>query len=384
MGTTVGGVIGAVIGFVVTLGNPAGAQIGFMIGAAIGGAIKPNQVQGPKLADTPIQTSREGIPIPIGWGIIHTRGNIIQINPLQEVETTESQGKGGGTEVTSTEYYRTFAIGICRGIDGPISGIRRIWENDKLVYDARAHALFEYPVPGSGGTLREILDNIALAVRLGIAPPTWFNAWMWQNVDPSTLTITPKEAALFAAQLMVYYGTEDQLPDPELEAHWGADWTPAFKGLAYAVWNNYNLTKFGAAIPNYRFEVLVNGNGIITSRVYPLEAIDQLKIGCSAPFGEMRTVPFDQVDQIVTLQSIVRNDVLITGSSPPDQVDQIVTLQGIVRYDTLIAGSVDPDQVDQIVTLEDITRLNALVKQIVPPEGLQIDCSAPTGSMTPV
>lgn len=373
------GIAGAVIGFYI--GGPGGAQIGFIVGSTIGGVLFPEEIPGPRLNDIPIQTSRDGIPIPIGWGIIHTRGNIIQLNPLREEIREESAGKGGGATITSTHYFRTFAVGVCRSIDGPIAGIRRIWENDKLVYDARAHALYEYPNLFGWDEPGKDWDPLLVFLQ---QPPPWFNAWMWQDVDPATLKITPEEAARYAAQLMVYYGDEAQLPDSELEAHWGTDWTPAFKGLSYIVWNNYDLTNFGASIPQYRFEVLVNGTGIITSRVYPLEVIDQIKLGCSAPFGSMSPVPITLVDEHFDLINVSMRSALRTQDVDRVDVDENFDLLNVTLRQVLRTHDVGGDQVDENFGLLNIDLRPALVTQTVPPEGLQIGISAPTGSMTAV
>jgi hypothetical protein len=232
-----GGVIGAYFG------GAVGAQIGFAIGSGVGALIDPEQIQGPKLGEVPMQTGRDGVPIPVGWGTIHTAGNIIQKNPVVEVEVEEDAGgKGGGTTVVNTRRYRTFAIGMARSIHGPITEVRRIWENDKLVYDVRD--------------------------------------------DPA---IPAADTAAYAASITIYLGDDAQLPDPELEAHWGVGQTPAFRGVAYCVWNNYDITDFGSTIPQMRFEIQVDRDVdlVSTSKPYPLEAEDRIQVGISAPTGSM-------------------------------------------------------------------------------------------------
>ena len=197
------GVVGAGVGF--AIGGPTGAQIGYAIGSAVGTLVDPPYVDGPKLGDAAVQTSRDGIPIPIVWGIQHAVGNIVQINPIVE-STKKSGGKKGG--VKETIRKRTFAIGIARSIDGPIGGLVRVWENNKLVYDVR------------GGTTFPSADNTA-----------------------------------FEGATTLYLGTETQLPDSELESHTGVDNTPAYRALAYIVFNNKDITNFGSSIPSYRFEI---------------------------------------------------------------------------------------------------------------------------------
>jgi hypothetical protein len=201
MARTVLPLVGAAVGFWV--GGPTGAQIGFAAGSIIGGAVDPVKIQGPRLGETGAQTSAEGAPRAIIYGTISCTGNVIAAGPLvlQEVETSEGKGSG---PVTSTEHgYRTYAIRIC---EGPVGGILRIWEDDKLVYDIRT---------GSG----------MLA-----------------------------ESARWIAGCTIYLGTEDQLPDPNLETEINSD-MPAYRGTCYMVFSQRDLTDRRGSIPQYRFEV---------------------------------------------------------------------------------------------------------------------------------
>ena len=202
------GIVGAAIGG--AFGGPMGAQIGFAVGSAIGGLIDPPQFDGPKLGDAPIQTSRDGIPIPIGWGIFHVHGNLMAMNPFVDIPV-KSGGKKTGT-VAEERRTRTFAIGIGRGRTGPIDGILRVWENNKLVYDARPAA-----------------------------------------------TLPAADSAAFLTEVTIYLGDEAQLPDPELESNFGVGTTPSYRGLPYIVFNNKDITDFGSSIPSYRFEVWSTG-----------------------------------------------------------------------------------------------------------------------------
>lgn len=218
------GIAGAVVGGI--FGGPQGAMIGYTVGSAIGGIIDPPHFDGPKLADASVQTSRDGVPIPIVWGQHHVSGNIIQVNPIIETTKKVRTGKGGST-TTETTRTRTFAIGIGRGPTGPITGLLRVWENNKLIYDVR------------GVSQLSAADNAA-----------------------------------FEASTNIYLGTEDQLPDPELEVHTGVGNTPAYRGLAYIVRPNYDITNFGSSIPQYRFEILA-GTG---AAVGPCSEIEDLAI----------------------------------------------------------------------------------------------------------
>jgi hypothetical protein len=51
-----------------------------------------------------------------------------------------------------------------------------------------------------------------------------------------------------------YYGTDNQMPDPLLEAWYDED-APAFRGLAYVMIQEFDITQFGNKIPNFTFEI---------------------------------------------------------------------------------------------------------------------------------
>lgn len=181
-------------------GNP---QLGFMIGSLIGNAVDPERIKGPSIGEGQTQTSREGVYRPIVLGIGCVAGNIINRGPEIIRIQKDRQGKGGPV-IESERRYRTFAIRIC---EGPVSGILRIWENETLVYDAR---------PGS---------------------------------------IIPDETVQFGGKFQFYNGSETQLPDPSLEAYLGSGNVNAYRGSAYIVFPNYDLTEMRDMIPQYRFEI---------------------------------------------------------------------------------------------------------------------------------
>ena len=65
-----------------------------------------------------------------------------------------------------------------------------------------------------------------------------------QEIDPSEI------------EMRFHGGTEDQLPDPLIEAKQGAGNTPAYRGLAYVVFEHLPLDDFGNRIPLLQFEVV--------------------------------------------------------------------------------------------------------------------------------
>jgi len=287
-----GGIIGSYFG-------PVGAQIGFAIGSAIGGMVDPEKIPGPKLGDIPFQTGRDGVPIPVGWGVCHTAGNIIQKNAIQEIEKEEKGGKGGGPVIITTHYYRTFAIGIMRSIDGPIAGILRIWENDKLVYDTR-----------------------------------------------ETPAIAAADTSAFAAGIRIYYGDDAQTPDPDLEAEWGVGNCPYYRGMPYIVFVDKDLTDFAGAIPQYRFEIQTAGNGTITSRPYAIEQIDGLTGTFALADTRPMDVPLDAFDVTFAVTSIVLDQPLVTYSMDVEGFDNGFTLVDVALDPRLVTYELDTDAFD--------------------------------------
>ncbi len=54
----------------------------------------------------------------------------------------------------------------------------------------------------------------------------------------------------------VHPGTEDQLPDPFIEALEGPGQSPAYRGVAYVVFEDLPLDSFGNRLPQLSFEVI--------------------------------------------------------------------------------------------------------------------------------
>jgi hypothetical protein len=190
-----GGVVGAFFGM---------PQLGFAIGSVVGAVIDPGTTQGPKLGELAVQRSNEGMPRAIIYGTATCTGYILDFGP--PIKTTETvTGEKGAPKSEQEVVYRNYAIAIC---EGPILGVLRVWENDKLVYDVR---------PGS----------LMLA-----------------------------ESEKWKQNKVFYAGSEDQLPDVFLELNVsGAGETPAYRGTAYMVVGLEDLTNSVGAIPQYRYEV---------------------------------------------------------------------------------------------------------------------------------
>jgi hypothetical protein len=201
--TVAGYAIGAAIGG--PMGSAAlGGAIGGMLGAYLGAQFLPDVTQrGPRMEDRRVQISSYGAPIPRVWGAVRLAGNVIWAADLEEVETeTEVGGKGGPSQtVVNYSYYATFAVLLSFG---QLLGIRKIWADAALIYD---------------GTLESTGDQF---------------------------------------DFVFYGGTEDQLPDPTMEAALGVGKVPAYRGYSYIVFNRFPLERFGNRIPSFTFEVVAD------------------------------------------------------------------------------------------------------------------------------
>jgi len=244
-GGVLGGITGAIVGWVASGGNPLGALYGFQVGAAIGGYLRPPTMQGARLGELAIQTSRDGVPRPIVFGISgRFAGNVIASTPAEIVEEEESVGKGGQT--ASVEHaYRTYAIRIC---EGPITAVLRVWRNKKLVYDITGNSLDVYQSEENS------------------------NNAQWQ------------------AQCKFYLGGYSQMPDPVMQAAFGIENVHGYRGTAYMVMEREDLTQLGGAIPQYHFEVERTEGFTATSHPYGSETSDYLEIGLASPNAYLESV----------------------------------------------------------------------------------------------
>jgi len=206
------GVAGGAIGSLIP---GVGTAIGWAIGSALGGLIfraKGPQVEGPRLEDLTVQTSVYGQPIPRYWGTYRAAGNLIWTDGITETSHEEKQGGKGGPSATYTTYTYSASFAVAFGA-GPIAAIRRLWADGKLLYDVS------------------------------------------DDADIETVMATQAAAEAFR----FYAGSESQERDPLIEAIEGADATPAYRGLAYVVFEGLQLGDFGNRVPNITAEILAAG-----------------------------------------------------------------------------------------------------------------------------
>lgn len=198
-----------------TIGTYLGGPIGGQIGAAIGSYIDneflfPIKQEGPRLDDLSVTAATYGKAIPLIYGPENRlAGNVIWSDGLTEHKTKRKVSGKGGPSQKITEYSYTSSFAVLLG-EGVIVGIRKIWANNKVIFDS------ETPLSGP-------------------------------HIDPST-------GGLWSS-LRVYPGNHTQLPDPTIEAQLGDD-TPAYRGSAYVVFEHLQLADFGNRLPNLEFLVV--------------------------------------------------------------------------------------------------------------------------------
>jgi hypothetical protein len=204
---TVGAALGPSLfgaGFSIFGATITGAEIGGAVGAFLGSeidaALTPGRHiarKGPRLSDINVQASTEGAPIPRAYGRARAAGQLLWATRFKETVTTTTTGGGkgvGGPSVTETDYSYSlsFAVGLC---EGTITKIGRVWADGNLI------------------------DLSQYTTRL-------------------------------------YTGDETQAPDPLIEEIEGAGNTPAYRGLAYIVFEDLPLANFGNRIPQLQFEII--------------------------------------------------------------------------------------------------------------------------------
>ncbi|MGH6770162.1 MAG: baseplate multidomain protein megatron, partial [Xanthobacteraceae bacterium] len=175
-------------------GRIAGAVAGNVIDHALFGPDK-RHVEGPRLADLDVMASTEGAPIPRIYGHARLAGQVIWATDLEELVSTRNEdgGKGGGAGSTTTTTYTYFANFAVALCEGPVARVKRIWADGKL------------------------LDLTGLDVRM-------------------------------------HKGSATQAADALIVAKEGE--APAYRGVAYVVFERLPLEKFGNRIPQLSFEVV--------------------------------------------------------------------------------------------------------------------------------
>ncbi|WP_439560503.1 baseplate multidomain protein megatron [Roseinatronobacter sp.] len=197
IGSGFGGAVFGLSGMVI--GRAVGATVGRMIDQRLmGGAGGGSQiVESGRMDRLRLTGASDGTPVAQVWGRVRLGGQVIWASDFVERRRTSGGGGGGGKTppqptVRSYSYSVSLAVALC---EGPVLGVGRIWADG-------------------------------------------------QEITPADLN------------LRIYTGTEDQLPDPLIDAVQGAGHAPAYRGIAYVVIEDLALGAYGNRVPQLSFEVI--------------------------------------------------------------------------------------------------------------------------------
>jgi hypothetical protein len=204
MATVVLSYAGAALGTLV--GGPLGGVIGRAVGGLAGNVLdqrlfgQKRKSEGPRLNDLRVMASEEGAAIPAVWGRMRVSGQVIWATNLEEVVSTETQkASSKGGPKSSTTAYSYFGNFAVGLCEGVIDGIGRVWADGKVI------------------------DIGSYTTRL-------------------------------------YMGTESQAADSLISSVEAV--APAYRGLAYIVFERLPLAKFGNRLPQLSFEIFRRGSSL--------------------------------------------------------------------------------------------------------------------------
>ena len=223
--------------------------------------------EGPRIMDLSAPKSSYGQMIPKIIGNCLVGGNVIWAQPKREVK--RKAGKGTGNKgATTYAYFGDFAVAICQG---PIIGISRIWLNEKIVYDYTYNPTAIYPTQNNPPPNPNNGDKYTVGTKpTGLWSGHEFEVAEWQSgrwyFYPAGST-SRAASNRFARYIRIYNGTDSQQPDPLIQAREGVGRTPAFRGLAYIVFEGLPLSDepgslfdFGGNFPRVKVEVVTKGS----------------------------------------------------------------------------------------------------------------------------
>ncbi len=190
-GSSIGG---SVLGLsAMALGRAVGATLGSVIDQRLLGAGSA-PVETGRIDRLRIMGSSEGAGLARCYGRVRLAGQLIWSSRFSEaVSREQAGGKGGRGGQTVKRYSYSISIAVALS-EGEVYRIGRIWADGQPVAQAGLN---------------------------------------WR----------------------LHTGSEDQLPDPLIAAIEGAEATPAYRGTAYVVIEDLDLTPYGNRIPQFNFEV---------------------------------------------------------------------------------------------------------------------------------
>ncbi|PXW78145.1 putative tail protein [Blastomonas natatoria] len=200
------------------VGGPLGGALGALLGRTVDQTLlfRPRDREGPRLVDLAVQSSQYGSAFAHVHGRARIAGTVIWATDLKERRIREGGGKGRpGT--TRYSYSVSFAVALSAR---PIASVGRIWAEGNLLR-------------GADGVFTSETD------------------------------------------FRLHDGHGDQSVDPLIAAAEGVGQCPAYRGLAYAVFEDMALEEFGNRIPSLTFEVIGTDGEVQLNRLMA-ELVDAL------------------------------------------------------------------------------------------------------------
>jgi len=180
------------------------------------------------------------LPATDNKGGIKTAGTVIWCKEPRKVVTKEKKGGKGAPKQTveTITYYTDLAVLVARGRQR----LKKVWANADLIVDLDA----------------------ATGKPTGVLDPNAVSATVYSTTVPPKLTDPRSPFILRVAGLLLlasiaggggssmrwYPGDYEQLPDPLIEADVGVGNAPAYRGWAYLVIENFNISKYGG-VPTF-------------------------------------------------------------------------------------------------------------------------------------
>lgn len=254
-----------------------------MFGASVGMSLlfKGKQKPQGKLNDLRVSSASYGRGIPNIWGTIRVTGNIFWSTDFREKKVyvtskgkTKSGGKGEkkakkGKAQVVYKYWANFAVGLA---EGTIDDVLRIWADNNLIYDKLNPD--NEDIVGVGFSRRDEQGGGKQAAK-----------------SPGGKKGRRGESGRFAWRF--YPGTEYQMPDPYMEKVTkaaaqkekfgdGKLSSPAYRDLAYLVFQDFALEDFGNRIPTITAE--------ITKKAERRPSVSQFDILDPPPHGWIRSI----------------------------------------------------------------------------------------------
>jgi len=267
-GAAIGGAVGgSVLGLSsVAVGRFAGAVIGRSIDQRLLGR-GSEVVETGRVSRLRLTGAGEGDAISQVYGRMRVGGQVIWATEFRENVTVTSGNRGGGKgsprpatpDTRQISYSVSLALALC---EGEISRVARVWAD---------------------GT----------------------------------------EVSFLGLNMRAYHGTRDQLPDPKIEAVEGAGNVPAYRGTAYVVIEDLDISQFGNRVPQFSFEVCRPSQaGTPGADLDPVRAVRGVALLPGSGEYVLATTP-------VTMDFGFGSSGVANVNTPSDQPDFVTALEGL-------------------------------------------------------